>query len=139
MLCSSGLRERKRQAVAEPDRPQRGGAREDRRQREARPAPRAAGPLGRLERRLLRPRAALADELGDVPRADDHRVDARALELVDVRARGRRQVGDRELAGGHVGQQVEHALERVVVVPRRAKQEDLRVEPLERFLELLLV
>src|SRR6184192_4244597 len=82
----------------------------------------------------------VADEVADVAGVDDHGVDARALELADLLRRRQRQVGDRELARGDARQQVEHALERRVAVaaPRR-EQEDLRVDALQRLLELLLV
>ena len=51
-----------------------------------------------------------------------------------------RHAGDRELAGRHVEQQAEHVLERVAVVgPVGREQEDLRVDPVERELELVLV
>jgi hypothetical protein len=65
------------------------------------------------------------------PVADDHRVDAGALELLELVSRGLVQLGDDELPGRHVREQVEHALEGAV------EQEQLRVEPLEDLLELL--
>ena len=61
------------------------------------------------------------------------RAPRRRVDDVDVR--------DRELARGHVGEQLQHRLERVlvVVVRMRREQEDLRVVLLERRLELVLV
>ena len=50
------------------------------------------------------------DELGDVSRRHDHRVDAAPLELDDLLARDVR-LGDRELADWHVRQQLERAFE----------------------------
>ena len=132
--------ERKRQAVAEPDRPERRGPRENRRRARRAARPTGCGPLGR--RRAAADPAhtsgrRLADQLGDVPRPTiTASTPARSSSSTSV-ARGCRQLGDRELAGGHVGQQVEHALERVVVSAR--EHEQLRIELLERFLELLLV
>src|SRR5262245_26550967 len=77
----------------------------------------------------------------EVVRGDDHGVHSRALELGDLVGGRDREVGDRELAGGDVREQVEHALERVIGVtglPGR-EQEDLRVEPFERELQLVRV
>ena len=78
---------------------------------------------------------------GDFVVGDEHRVDAGALERDDVLAGRGLEIGDRELAGRHVGEQVEDPLEVVLVVLRvaRREQEDLRVDPLERRLERLLV
>src|SRR5437588_2886353 len=53
-----------------------------------------------------------ADERREVPGMDDHCVTARALELLDLVRRRHRQVGDRKLPRGNVGEQVEHYLER---------------------------
>ena len=74
-------------------------------------------------------------------RADEHGVDAGALEGDDVVARRRLEVGDRELSGRDVGQQVEDPLEVVLVVLglARREQEDLGVDPLERRGQRLLV
>src|SRR6476469_5368265 len=95
---------------------------------------------GRLSAVLDRRRRA-TDEVRDVGRADEDCVDPGAFEREYLLARGRRQVSDRELAGGHVGQQVEDAFDVGLVVlglPRR-EQEDLRIDPLERVGERLLV
>ena len=79
--------------------------------------------------------------MGDRLRADEHGVDAGALERDDVVARRRLEVGDRELAGRQVGQEVEDPVEVVLVVlgVARREQEDLGVDPLERGLDRLLV
>src|SRR5262245_21486606 len=83
----------------------------------------------------------LIDEPADVSRADEHRVDARPLELGHVLTARPSQLGDRQLARGHVGEQVEHALEvRLAVLGvLGGEQEDLPVDLLEHALELLLV
>src|SRR4029453_16221682 len=73
------------------------------------------------------------DEVGDVGRADQDGVDPGPFERQHLVARGRREIGDRELAGRHVGQEVEDPLEVRLVVLRLAwrEQEDLRGDPLE--------
>src|SRR5438128_9245754 len=85
-------------------------------------------------------RRRVTDELGDASRSDDDRIDSRPLELVDLLASRHRHVGHRELSGRHVGEQLERAGERalVVVVPA-GEEEDLRIEPLECELELFFV
>ena len=65
-------------------------------------------------------------------------VDAGALELVDLHLRDVEEVGDRELARRQVGEEVEHVLERLVLVAR-GENDQLRVEPFECGLELVLV
>src|SRR4051812_30835119 len=95
----------------------------------------AAAPAGDALAVLRR----LTREPGYVAGADDHGVDARALELrhlLGVRDRGAR---DRELPRGDVEQQAEHVLEGPLVVPRGREQEDLGVDAVERELELVLV
>src|SRR4029077_7017857 len=80
----------------------------------------------------LRRRAT--DEVGDLLRVDQHRVDARSLEGDHVLAGGGREVGDRELPGRDVGQEVEDPLDVLLVVlgvPWR-EEEDLRVDAVER-------
>src|SRR3954451_10347555 len=56
-------------------------------------------------------RGRATDELGDVPRRDDHRVDAAPLELYDLVSRDVRRLRDRKLADGNIRQQLERALE----------------------------
>jgi hypothetical protein len=82
----------------------------------------------------------VADELGDVSRSDDDRIDSRPLELVNLFATPHRHVGHRELAGRDVREQLERAAESIILVVGRAgpEQEDLRVEPVESELKLLL-
>ena len=65
-------------------------------------------------------------------------VDAGALQLVDLHLRDVEEVGDRELARRQVGQEIQHVLERLVLVAR-AENDQLRVEPFECSLELVLV
>src|SRR5581483_3141597 len=68
------------------------------------------------------------DELRDVPGRDEHGVDARPLEREHGLAGGDRDLGDRELAGRDVGEELEHDLDRVGVVVVGApvrEQEDL--------------
>src|SRR3954447_11599942 len=55
-------------------------------------------------------RGRATDELGDVPRRNDHRVDAAPLELDDLVSRDVRRLRDRELPDGDVGEQLERAL-----------------------------
>ena len=69
--------------------------------------------------------------------AHEDGVEAGALELVDLRLRDAGDVRDRELAGGHVREQVEHVRERILRLAG-GEHEELRVEALERLLELLL-
>ena len=84
---------------------------------------------------------ARADQLADCAVRDQHGVEACALELEHLVAVRDRDVGDRELPRGHVGQQRQNPLDPIVVALARLRrdQEDLRVEPLERILELVLV
>jgi hypothetical protein len=86
-------------------------------------------------------RRSATDEVGDLLRVDQHRVDAGALERDDVVASRGREVGDHELPGRHVGQQVEDPLDVVLVVLRiaRREQEDLRVDALQGGGERILV
>ena len=86
-------------------------------------------------------RRVLADEVRDEAGLDEDGVDPGPLEREHVGSRRGVDVGDRELPGRDVGEQLEHRLERVVAVVGVAagEQEDLRVELLERVLELLLV
>src|SRR3990170_6836111 len=73
-----------------------------RRSAAARPSSPASGSQVRLDvgRRVT-------DEAGDVAGSDEHGVDARALERCELVARRHVQVGDRKLARGNVGQEVE--------------------------------
>src|ERR1051326_8421675 len=118
MLCSSGL-----SSVANGSpywRPTRRGA-------AARPriAASAAAPL---DRRVLS-----GGEAGDVRAGDEDGVEAGALEGGDDVTVGRGYLGDRELSRRHVGEQLEHVVERIGVVrAARRDQEDLRLQPVER-------
>ena len=60
---------------------------------------------------VLDGRRRAADEVGDLGRADENGVDPGPFEREHLLARGGRQVGDRELAGRHIGQQVEDSLD----------------------------
>src|SRR5580765_7600912 len=73
------------------------------------------------------------DELGDVPSGHDHRVHSAPFELDDLLAREVVRLGDRELADGDVGEQLERTLE---VVRRKVKR--LGVVELQHALEHLL-
>src|SRR5262249_41926073 len=89
----------------------------------------------------LRRRRSATDEGGDLLRLDQDGVDPGPLELRHFLSRGGAEVGYRELAGGNVGEQVEDAVDVLLVVlcvPGR-EQEDLRVDPLERRENRLLV
>src|SRR2546423_13942980 len=83
-------------------------------------------------------RRTVTDELGDVRRADDHRIDSGPLELLDLLATRDRDVRDRELARRDIRQELERVAESVFVVAPGSEQEDLRIKALERELELLL-
>src|SRR3954454_20343482 len=63
-------------------------------------------------------RRSATDEVGDARAADEHRVDSCALERDDVVTGRGLKIGDRELAGGDVGEQVEDPLEVLLVVLR---------------------
>src|SRR5262245_1420558 len=82
-----------------------------------------------------------ADEVGDVRRLDEHRVDAGPFERDHVVAGRCAEICDRELAGRDIGQQVEDPVEVVLVVlgVARREQEDLGIDPLERRLDRLVV
>src|SRR4051812_7466228 len=70
---------------------------------------------------------------------DDHRVHAGALELVHLVLGRHGEIGDRELPRGHRGEQLQHRLEALtLIVLRRHEEKDLRIEQLQRALELLL-
>src|SRR5215208_4977257 len=56
-------------------------------------------------------RRGATDELGDVPSGHDHRVHPAPLELDDLLARHLARLRDRELADGHVGEQLERVLQ----------------------------
>ena len=87
------------------------------------------------------PRRRATDEVGDLLRVDEHGVDARSLERDHVVAGGGREVGDGELPGRDVGQEVEDLLDVLLVVlgVARREEEDLRVDALERRLERIVV
>ena len=93
---------------------------------------------------VLAGRRRAADEVGDLGRADENGVDPGPFEREHLLARAGRQVGDRELAGRHIGQQVEDSLDMSLVVvglPRREQDahDDLEPELLRAALELLEV
>src|SRR3954453_21587852 len=69
----------------------------------------------------LRRRAT--DEVGDLLRVDEHCVDACALEREHVFPRGGGEVGDGELAGGNVRQQIEDLVEIGLVILGVARRE----------------
>ena len=100
----------------------------------SRPAVSAAASPRIATRGLLHRRRCATDEVGDRRAADEDGVDAGPLEREHVVAGRRREVGDRELAGRDVGQQVEDAVEIVLVVlgVARREQENLGVDPIER-------
>src|SRR6476646_10728643 len=71
----------------------------------------------------------VTDELGDVSRFDDDRIDSRPLELVDLFAARHSHVRDRKLPRRYVRQELESLTECVRVHPvSRRQQEDFRVE-----------
>src|SRR5262245_7726403 len=83
---------------------------------------------------------ASADELGNVPGGHDHGVHPGALELGHVVAAADGELRDRELSCRHVLEEVERALQGVLVLlVTCCEQKDLRVEPLQHLLELFLV
>src|SRR4051812_5589978 len=93
----------------------------------AAPAPPAAvnasAAAAATSRALMRDRVArlnvggkLAGQGCDVPRGDDHGVAPGLLELLRLARRDEGQVGDRELARRHGGEQIEHDLERRLVI-----------------------
>jgi hypothetical protein len=65
-------------------------------------------------------------------RMHDHCVNSGPLELVEFGAGRLLQLGDHELPGRDIREEIEHALEGAI------KQEKLGIEPLEHILELLL-
>src|SRR5438552_14317400 len=82
-----------------------------------------------------------AHELADVGKPDEDGVEPGSLEGGDDLTVGRGYIGDGQLSRRHVGQQLEHAVERQLVVlgAARGDEEDLGVDSLERQLELLVV
>src|SRR6187549_3518128 len=86
-------------------------------------------------------RRCATDKVGDGGAADEDGVHARPLQRDDVVARRRLEIGDRELAGGNIREQVEDPLQVLLVVfgLARREQEDLRLDPLERCGERLVV
>src|SRR5919106_4195817 len=103
----------------------------------ARIAPSAAGTSSsEVRRRLIDEAAQVAG-----PAADEHRVDPGAGQLGDLVPTRARQLGDRELSGRNVRQQVEHPLQVELAVVRLfgGQEQELGVEALEHALELLLV
>ena len=83
----------------------------------------------------------IAHELADLLGADEHGVHSRPLEGEHLVAGRDFDLGDRELPGRYVGEQLEHGVERVDVLVDvvGVQEEDLGVEPFERQLELLFV
>src|SRR5438105_8132229 len=76
---------------------------------------------------------AATGEPGEIAGRHDHRVEAGALELGDVLGGCAESVGDRELPGRDVRKELEDAVE----VSARGQEKDLRVDLLERLLEIL--
>src|SRR5262245_14344650 len=72
---------------------------------------RRTGPAGPRSSNLRR---RATDEVGDVGRADEDGIDPRPLEREHLVAVRRVQVGDRELAGRDVGEQIEDPVELVL-------------------------
>src|SRR6187401_2278036 len=108
------------------------------------PTRRSAAASTRIAARAIRPsdlRRRVTDERLHVAAGDDDRVDPGAFELEHVRAARSRELRDRELAGRDVGQQLEQALEVVLVVVclLGGEQEDLGIDMLEHLFELVLV
>src|SRR5262249_31192794 len=106
------------------------------------PTSRSAAASTRIAARgRLRRRRSATDEVGDLLRLDQDGVDAGSLEPDDVVTRGAAEVGDCELPGGDVWEQVEDAFEVVLVVlgVARGEQEDLRIDPLQRREDRFLV
>src|SRR5690242_1582167 len=68
----------------------------------------ASSPLTRAIVARLHGDGLVADQLADALRADEHRVDARALEGEHLVAARHLDLGDRELARRHVGQELQH-------------------------------
>ena len=103
------VEQRQRETRPCADDPERGGQRENR--AEHRELGDRERPTQERQRAVLDVRDAVADERFHVAR-DEHGVDARALELLDVLARRVDQLRDRELPRRHVRQQLEHPVER---------------------------
>src|SRR6266545_3779498 len=80
----------------------------------------------------------VADELGDVSRSDDDRIDSRPLELDHLLATRRGKRRDRKLAGRDARQQIKRAVP-VVVLSFGREQEDLRIWPVQHLFELFLI
>src|SRR4051812_44382704 len=100
------------------------------------PTRRRAAARRRVAARAIRGsnlRNRVTDERLHVAAGDDHRVDAGPLELEHVRAARAGELGDRELAGRYVRQEVEQALEKFFSFVRvlGREQQDLRVDELE--------
>src|SRR5437868_2510124 len=89
----------------------------------------------------LHVRRRLVDERRHLVPVDDDRIAAGALQLLHLFPVRQLEVGDRELPCRHGGEQLEHDVERCLVVLAldRREQEDLGVDALESLLELFLV
>src|SRR5919108_5719213 len=78
------------------------------------------------------------DQVGGVGGGDDHAVDPGPLELFHLVAGARMDISDRELPCRHVGEELQHAIERRSIVGGRGEDEELGVELLEHEGEMLL-
>src|SRR5438132_8520385 len=82
-------------------------------------------------------RRSVADELSDIARSDDDRIDSRPLELENLIASLNLHFRNRKLSSGDIWEEVECTVDRVsVVIAGPPEQEDLRVKPRECELEL---
>ena len=92
--------------------------------------------VARLNRNRL-----VAHQLADLLGADEHGVHSGPLEGEHFVAGRDFDLGDRELPGRYVREQLEHRVEwiDVLVDVVRVQEEDLGIEPFERQLELLFV
>lgn len=83
----------------------------------------------------------VTDERPDVASRDDDRVDPGPFQLDDLVATRAREIGDRELPGRNVRQQLEKTLESRLPVSDAigGEQEDLRINELENLTEVVLV
>ena len=122
------VEQRIRQPVADADEPQRRRAREQRRQRQSGAPGQTSGGAAPTSSVTL----PAATTTASIP--------ARSSSSTSV-ALDAGEIGDRELARRDVGQQLEHPLVRglIVVGVARREQEELRVDALERLLELFRV
>ena len=126
-----GVEERQRETELRPDARSTAARREDQPEGGELDGGRRAADVHRG--RVRRP-GRVADERRDVS-GDEHGVDPGALELLDVLSRGVGELGDRELSGGDVRQELEEAVDRRLLVLRALgrEQDDLRVDVIERW------